>query len=69
MHSGQQWIYRGEPQIYEHLLPKAGRVGVAKGAARKFTHDRYHEEAALEMFKRQAARSVQSYADVNRVSD
>jgi hypothetical protein len=54
MHSGQGWIYRGEDQLNDKLLPKAGRVGSNKGAARKLKFDHSDEEAALKMFKRQA---------------
>ena len=50
----ENWIFRGEDRCHEALLPKAGRVGQARGSARKKPYNENHEMAALKMFKRQA---------------
>lgn len=48
------WIFRGENKVGNLLLPKAGRVGSHRGAARKKPYEVKDEELALESFKRQA---------------
>jgi hypothetical protein len=53
-HSTGRWIFRGEPEPYNILKPKAGRVGTGPGTARKAAYDPAHEREALELFKRQA---------------
>lgn len=49
-----KWIFRGEDKGGNPLRPKAGRVGFEKGVARKQPYNLAHEQAALELFKRQA---------------
>ena len=56
-----KWIFRGEALpvrgggiMRTPLLPKAGRVGSQKGAARKLPHRTNDERRALEDFMRQA---------------
>ena len=48
------WIFRGEGVTGYPLLPKAGREGDYRGAARKKPYKLMHEKRALELFKRQA---------------
>jgi hypothetical protein len=45
------WIFRGEPEVGKDLLPKAGRVGSYRGAARKRPYSLADEQTALESFK------------------
>jgi FRG domain len=49
-----KWVFRGETVAGNSLLPKAGRVGGYRGAARKLPYDVADEKQALESFKRQA---------------
>lgn len=48
------WLFRGEPRLGLDLKPKAGRVGKARGAARKLPFNPAHEKAVLQLFKTQA---------------
>lgn len=48
------WVFRGEGTADNPLLPKAGRVGSYRGAARKKPYNVEDEKRALESFKRQA---------------
>jgi hypothetical protein len=50
----EKWIFRGEDRCNSALVPKAGRIGAAAGAARKKPYSATHEEMALTQFKRQA---------------
>lgn len=49
-----QCLFRGESELGRPLMPKAGRVGGHKGAARKKPYKLDDEKNALEAFKRQA---------------
>jgi hypothetical protein len=48
------WVFRGEAETGNPLLPKAGRVGSYRGAGRKKPYEVADEKLALESFKRQA---------------
>lgn len=48
------WIFRGESRHTNILRPKAGRVHIGLGSARKLAHDVKDEEKALQLFKLQA---------------
>ena len=52
--AGAAWVFRGESKPDRPLMPKAGRVGTYRGAARKKPYRSADEEAALKAFKRQA---------------
>lgn len=64
-HSDRTWLFRGEARFGNLLLPKAGRVGTHKDAARKKPHDVSDEIRALEALKRQA----RPYLQHNPISD
>lgn len=64
-HSDGAWLFRGEAATGHPLLPKAGRVGAYKGAARKKPYDAADEKRALEALKRQA----RPYLQHNPISD
>lgn len=64
-HSDGTWLFRGESTSGHPLLPKAGRVGTYKGAARKKPYDVADEKRALEALKRQA----RPYLQHNPISD
>lgn len=52
---GDGWFFRGEGDPHhEKLLPKAGRVSLARGSAREVPHKTEDEMRALEEFKRMA---------------
>lgn len=63
--SDGNWIFRGECCSSYDLLPKAGRVGTYRGAARKKPYASQDEIEALELFKRQA----RPYLNHSPVSD
>jgi len=52
--SDGKWIFRGEATISYALRPKAGRVGILRGAARRKPYIPAHEREALELFRKQA---------------
>lgn len=40
----EKWIFRGEDRCNDALVPKAGRIGRVKGAARKKPYSETHEQ-------------------------
>src|SRR5450759_888813 len=51
-------IFRGEASNSYALKPKAGRVGILRGAARRKPYIPAHEREALELFRKQARRHL-----------